>query len=55
MISNEQLRDLSEAYAADDILDILGMSNYDLVILLIEQIEENIDKFQLRPVDKYEL
>lgn len=46
---------MSEAYAADDILDILGMSNYDLVILLIEQIEENIDKFQLRPVDTYEL
>jgi hypothetical protein len=55
MISNEQLRDLSEAYTSEDILDILGMSNYDLVTLLIEQIEENIDNFQLRPVDTYEL
>jgi hypothetical protein len=55
MISKEQLHDLSEAYTAEDILDILDMSNYDLLLLLIEQVEENIDNFQLRPVDTYEL
>jgi hypothetical protein len=51
MVSEEILKDLSETYSPDEILEILGLDNFDLVVLLYDKIEDNINHFQLRPVD----
>ena len=37
-LSEEQLRDIADAYSCEQIIDLLD-------------IEENLDKFSLRPVD----
>jgi|CoawatStandDraft_6_1074263.scaffolds.fasta_scaffold00202_7 hypothetical protein len=51
MVSEQILLDLSEAYSPDEILSIIGLDNFDLVVLLYDKIEEHINEFQLRPVD----
>jgi len=51
MVSEEILKDLSETYSPDEILEILGLDNFDLVVLLCDKIEDSINHFQLRPVD----
>ena len=50
-LSEEQLIDISLAYNNEEILDILQIETIELVHILQEQIEENILKFNLRPVD----
>lgn len=50
-LSDEQLEDISLAYSCDEILDILEVEPLELVALLREQIEQNILKFNFRPVD----
>jgi|TARA_R110000772_G_scaffold233536_1_gene345101 hypothetical protein len=50
-LSDEQLEDIALAYSCDEILDILGVEPSELVDLLREQIEQNILKFNFRPVD----
>ena len=50
-LSEEQLIDISLAYNNEEILDLLQIETIELVHILQEQIEENILKFNLRPVD----
>jgi hypothetical protein len=52
-ISKEILRDISDTYSSDEILDNIGMLPYDLALLLAEEIKENISKFDHRPLDAY--
>jgi hypothetical protein len=55
MVSENVLKDLAESYTPDEILEILGLDNFDLVVLLYDRIEENLHNFQLRPVDTYDV
>tara|TARA_R110002020_G_scaffold18907_3_gene65292 strand:+ start:6784 stop:6966 length:183 start_codon:yes stop_codon:yes gene_type:complete len=50
-LSDEQLLDISLAYSSEEILDILEIETLELADLLKERINENILKFNLRPVD----
>ena len=54
MVSEDVLKDLSETYSPEEILETLGLNNFDLVVLLYDRIEENLHNFQLRPVDSNE-
>jgi|TARA_R100001594_G_scaffold96576_1_gene130807 hypothetical protein len=51
ILSEEQLIDLSEAYSCDQLIDILGIESIQLLMAFREDVEENISKFNLRPVD----
>tara|TARA_R100001443_G_scaffold116803_1_gene138577 strand:- start:910 stop:1089 length:180 start_codon:yes stop_codon:yes gene_type:complete len=50
-LSDEQLLDISLAYSNEEILDILDVEPIELVSILQDRIEDNILKFNLRPVD----
>ena len=52
-LSQEILRDISDTYSTEDILDNIGMLPYDLALLLAEEIKDNLHKFELRPLDAY--
>lgn len=51
LLSSQQLEDIALAYSCEEILDLLGVEPFELVELLRERIEQNILKFNLRPVD----
>ena len=51
ILSEEQLIALSEAYSCDQLIDILGIESIQLLMAFREDVEENISKFNLRPVD----
>ena len=55
MVSENVLKDLADSYTPDEILEILGLDNFDLVVMLYDKIEENLHNFQLRPVDTYDV
>jgi hypothetical protein len=50
-LSEEQLRDLAEAYNCDQIVDILNIEPMQLLLAFREDVEYNITDFNLRPVD----
>ena len=50
-LSKEQLLDISLAYSSEEILEVLGIETLELAQILQERIEENLYKFNLRPVD----
>jgi hypothetical protein len=50
-LSEEQLRDLAEAYNCDQIVDILNIEPMELLLAFREDVEYNITNFNLRPVD----
>lgn len=50
-ISDEILRDLSHAYSSTDVLELLDIDTFELVLALREKIAENLEKFDLKPVD----
>tara|TARA_R100000900_G_scaffold97537_1_gene75591 strand:- start:28 stop:210 length:183 start_codon:yes stop_codon:yes gene_type:complete len=50
-LSKEQLLDISLAYSSEEILEVLGIETLELAQMLQERIEENLYKFNLRPVD----
>jgi len=50
-LSDEQLTDLAEAYTIEELVEILELDALELLDLLRDKLEENIHKFNLRPVD----
>ena len=50
-LSEEQLRDLADAYSCEQIIDLLNIDSLTLLDFFREYVEENLDKFNLRPVD----
>ncbi len=50
-LSEEQLRDLADAYSCEQIIDLLDIDSLTLLDFFREYVEENLDKFNLRPVD----
>jgi hypothetical protein len=52
-LSHEILRDISDMYSTEEILDNIGMLPYDLTLLLAEEITCNISKFDRRPLDAF--
>ena len=53
-VSRELLQDISEMYELEEILENIGMSKYDLLLILDKEISENIDNFHIA-VDQYAL
>ena len=51
ILSEEQLIALSEAYSCDQLIDILGIESIQLLMAFREDVEANLSKFNLRPVD----
>ena len=49
-LSEEQLRDIA-AYSCEQIIDLLDIDSLTLLDFFREYVEENLDKFNLRPVD----
>ena len=52
-LSEEVLKDISDMYSVDEILDNIGMLPHDLALLLADEIKENLEKFEIIPVDAY--
>jgi|TARA_R100000479_G_scaffold170392_1_gene112995 hypothetical protein len=50
-LSEEQLRDIADAYSCEQIIDLLDIDSLTLLDFFREYVEENLDKFNLRPVD----
>jgi hypothetical protein len=50
-LSDEQVHDLSQAYDAYEIIDILDIESEELISLLRRRVARNIKLFDLRPVD----
>lgn len=50
-LSEEQLRDIADAYSCEQIIDILDIDSITLLDFFREYVEDNLDKFNLRPVD----
>jgi|TARA_R100001086_G_C11837513_1_gene258233 hypothetical protein len=50
-LSEEQLRDIADAYSCEQIIDLLDIDSITLLDFFREYVEENLDKFNLRPVD----
>jgi hypothetical protein len=50
-LSEEQLRDIADAYSCEQIIDILDIDSLTLLDFFREYVEDNLDKFNLRPVD----
>lgn len=50
-LSDEQVHDLSQAYDAYEIIDILDIESEELISILRRKIARNIKLFDLRPVD----
>ena len=50
-LSDEQMLDISLAYSSEEIVEILDIEPLDLLSLLKDRVEDNILKFNLRPVD----
>ena len=48
-LSEEQLRDLADAYSCEQIIDLLDIDSLTLLDFFREYVEENLDKFNLRP------
>ena len=51
MLSDEQLSDIAEAYSPEQILEILDISSLEILLQFREQVQENLTKFEVRPVD----
>ncbi len=51
ILSEEQLRDIADAYSCEQIIDLLDIDSLTLLDFFREYVEENLDKFNLRPVD----
>ena len=50
-LSEEQLRDIADAYSCEQIIDLLDIDSLTLLDFFREYVEENLDKFNLRPGD----
>jgi hypothetical protein len=50
-LSEEQLRDIADAYSCEQIIDLLDIDSLTLLDFFREYVEDNLDKFNLRPVD----
>lgn len=50
-LSEEQMRDIADAYSCEQIIDLLDIDSLTLLEFFREYVEENLDKFSLRPVD----
>ena len=50
-LSEEQMRDIADAYSCEQIIDLLDIDSLTLLDFFREYVEENLDKFNLRPVD----
>ena len=50
-LSEEQMRDIADAYSCEQIIDLLDIDSLTLLDFFREHVEENLDKFNLRPVD----
>lgn len=50
-LSEEQLRDIADAYSCEQIIDILDIDSLTLLDFFREYVEDNLNKFNLRPVD----
>ena len=50
-LSEEILSDLASAYTSEQVLDLLEIDTQELLSILIDQLEDNLHKFELRPVD----
>ena len=48
-LSEEQLRDIADAYSCEQIIDLLDIDSLTLLDFFREYVEENLDKFNLRP------
>tara|TARA_R100000687_G_C6324632_1_gene106661 strand:+ start:324 stop:491 length:168 start_codon:yes stop_codon:yes gene_type:complete len=51
MLSDEQLSDIAEAYSPEQILEILDISSLEVLLQFRELVQENLTKFEMRPVD----
>jgi hypothetical protein len=53
-VSKELLQDISDMYEMEEILENIGMTKYELLLVIHKEIFENIDNFHI-PVDQYAL
>jgi hypothetical protein len=51
MLSDQILYDISEAYSPEQILEILELDPLDILQAFRERVQDNINKFEIRPVD----
>ena len=51
MLSDQILSDIADAYSPEQILEILELEPLELLQSFRERVQENLTKFEMRPVD----
>ena len=51
MLSDQILSDIADAYSPEQILEILDISSLEILLQFRELVQENLTKFEMRPVD----
>tara|TARA_Y100001951_G_C11268435_1_gene257120 strand:+ start:505 stop:678 length:174 start_codon:yes stop_codon:yes gene_type:complete len=51
MLSDQILSDIADAYSPEQILEILELEPLELLQSFRERVQENLTKFEIRPVD----
>jgi|TARA_R110000787_G_C13207303_1_gene424728 hypothetical protein len=51
ILSEEQLLDLAQAYSCEQIIELLDLEPMSLLLAFKTKVEDNLEEFNLRPVD----
>jgi hypothetical protein len=54
-LSDEMLGDIAEAHSPEAIVEILDLDSLELLLAFRERVQEQLIKFEVRPVDCHEI
>ena len=54
-LSDEMLSDIAEARSPEEIVEILDLESIDLLLSFRERVQEQLTRFDVRPIDCHEI
>jgi|8_EtaG_2_1085327.scaffolds.fasta_scaffold218317_2 hypothetical protein len=54
-LSDEMLSDIAEAHSPEEIVEILDLESIDLLLSFRDRVQEQLTKFEVRPLDCHEI
>jgi len=54
-LSDEMLSDIAEAHSPEEIVEILDLESIDLLLSFRERVQEQLTRFDVRPIDCHEI
>ena len=54
-LSDEMLSDIAEAHSPEEIVEILVLESIDLLLSFRDRVQEQLTKFEVRPLDCHEI